>query len=151
MENDFLVKRFPKQKPDIKVVSGKGSYLFAEDGKKYFDMTSGYSGCVAVGYSNKKVLDAISKQYENIQYLSANDFDFEHASQVAELITRNLRPNLDKVWFNGGGGSEAIEGALKLSFLDHQANGNRNKKWFIARKESYHGITLFANSLTDIL
>ena len=38
---------------------------------------------------------------------------------------------------------------MKLSFLTHQAYGQKKKKWFIGRDQSYHGIGTDAISIAE--
>ena len=49
------------------------------------------------------------------------------------MITKTINKNLNKVWFNGGGGSEAIENALKrieiLNDSDKKSVLEEYKEW----------------------
>ena len=50
------------------------------------------------------------------------------------------RPGLDHVFYVSGG-SEAIEAALKLARQYFVERGEPQRRYFIARRQSYHGIT----------
>jgi adenosylmethionine-8-amino-7-oxononanoate aminotransferase len=56
---------------------------------------------------------------------------------------------LNKVFFVGGSGGEACEASMKLSYQFHCAIGKPKKKWFISRKQSYHGSSSDAMAIGD--
>ena len=148
--NSSVIRRLPFSKPKGSIIKGEGLYLFNDKGVKLLDMTAGYSACVALGYSNSKVIKAIKLQMENLPFLCNIEWHNPHVDELGDILTKNTPDCLDKVWFSGGSGSESIESAMKLSFLTHQVQGNKEKTWFISREESYHGITLFSNAITDL-
>jgi adenosylmethionine-8-amino-7-oxononanoate aminotransferase len=67
--------------------------------------------------------------------------EFLHAIQVSiieasiELSNHNL-------------GSDATETAVKLAIQYHNLRGEEGRKYFISRKQSYHGSTIFSLSLS---
>jgi len=83
-------------------------------------------------------------------YLNNIEWINPSVEELGALLTKSTPNSLNQVWFNGGSGSEAIESALKLSYLTHYVNDNLEKTWFISRDESYHGITLWANAITNL-
>ena len=57
----YKAKVMPTYTPSVVLASGKGITVRDVDGLSYYDFTSGI-GVQAVGYSNKKVVEAIQKQ-----------------------------------------------------------------------------------------
>ena len=105
---------------------------------------------MALGYSHPEVLDAMRAQLGGVNYASSQGWSNRMAEELAELLLSDAPAGLDRVWFSGCSGSEAIESALHLSFQTHYALGSKTRKWFICRENSFHGITTGANSVTTI-
>ncbi len=120
--------------PALEFKSAKGIYLHGVDGKKYMDLISGIS-VSNLGHHNPKVVHAIKKQLSKHSYLMVYG-EYVVAPQVeyAKLLTSYLPKKLNNVYFVSSG-SEAVEGALKLS------KRSTNRTEIIAFKNSYHGST----------
>ena len=69
-------------------------------------------------------------------------------SNVQKIQKAMTKHSLDKVFFVGSSGGEACEAAMKLSFQYHHVKGKK-KRWFISRKQSYHGSSSDTLSLGD--
>ncbi|MFT9004198.1 MAG: acetylornithine transaminase [Liquorilactobacillus hordei] len=123
--------RFP-----FEIVKGEGVTLFDETGKKYLDLTSGIGVC-NLGYSSKKVKNAISDQLDKIWHTS-NLYESQLQEDVAELLIKGANK---KVYFCNSG-TEANEAALKLA---RKATG---KSKMMAFDHSFHGRSYGSLSLT---
>jgi len=122
---------------------GEGSYLVAEDGTRYLDMISGI-GVNALGYGDRRLIDAISVQAEKIIHAS-NLFmlapQFDLAAKLREIT------GLSKVFF-ANSGTEAIEAAIKISRKWAAQSGDADKKEVLSLSNCFHGRTYGAMSLT---
>ena len=127
---------------DILLEKGDGVYLYDNKGNKYLDFFSGI-GVNALGYNNKYYNNALKKQINKILHIS----NLFHNQNIA-LAAKNLAKasGLDRVFFTNSG-TEAIEGALKVA-KKFAFNKNIKNPQFIAFKNSFHGRTLGALSLT---
>ncbi|WP_297194199.1 aspartate aminotransferase family protein [uncultured Campylobacter sp.] len=132
-----IYKRF-----DITLSKGDGVYLFDTKGKKYLDFASGIGVC-ALGYRHKTYTQDLHKQIDKILH-SSNLFYNENI----EKATQNLSnaSGLEKVFFVNSG-TEAMEGAFKVAKKFAYKKNIKNPQ-FIAFKNSFHGRTLGALSLT---
>ncbi len=85
-EEEYLLhtyKRIP-----IEISHGEGVYLFSVDGKKYLDFFSGLA-VNALGYGNKKVIQAIEEQIKKFIHLSnyyINSPQIELAERLVKLF-----------------------------------------------------------------
>lgn len=130
-------------KPNLtRVVSGEGVYVIDNKGNKYLDACGG-AAVSCLGHSNQKVKQAIIDQTSKIPYAHSSFFTNEPQEQLAEHLITHSKGNFSQVYLVSGG-SEAIEASLKLSRQYFLEQGKVSKKYFIARKQSYHGNTLGA-------
>ncbi len=128
----------------LAVTHGEGSYLFTSDGSRYLDMISGI-GVSALGYGDRRVIDAIVRQSERIIHAS-NLFMLEPQFRLAETLLDIS--GLSKV-FLANSGTEAVEAALKLSRKWASRSGKQEKREIVSLSNCFHGRTYGAMSLTD--
>lgn len=114
----------------LELVSGKGVWLRAANGKQYLDA---YNNVPHVGHAHPAVANAVSKQMRklalNTRYLNDRVVDY------AEDLLGRLHPTLDRVSF-ANSGSEANELALRMARF---ASGHTG---ILVSDYSYHGTTL---------
>lgn len=127
-------KRFP-----ITIVSGTGSYIFDDKGKKYLDFLSGWS-VSNLGHRPPQVVDAITKQAQQLIHVP-NVFYLEPQARLAKLLVQNSIEG--KVFFSNSG-TEANEAAIKFAKLYGQ--GKRYK--IITTERSFHGRTAASMAAT---
>ncbi len=125
---------------DLNIVKAEGVKLTDINGKEYIDLISGIS-VSNVGHCHPHVVNAIYEQSKKFMHLMVYG-EFNQSPQVhyAKLLTSHLPESLNCVYYTTGG-SEAIEGAMKLA---KRATGRSN---FVSFKNSYHGSTQGALSL----
>ena len=123
-------------------VSGDGPYIIAEDGKRYID-ASGGAAVSCLGHSNQKVRQAIKDQTDKIAFAHTSFFTSKPAEELADFLIERAPEGLGYAYFVSGG-SEAVESALKLARQYFIELGEDSRKYFIARRQSYHGNTLGA-------
>lgn len=126
-------------------VGGDGVYVIDSDGNRYIDGCGG-AAVSSLGYSYEPLKQAISAQLERLPFVHSSFFTTEVIEQTAEVLIAGTNNQMDKVFFVSGG-SEAIESSIKMARQYFVEIGQDSKRYFIARKQSYHGNTLGALSL----
>jgi len=124
----------------IEVESAQGVWLYGPSGKKYIDLISGVS-VSNTGHRHPKVTDAVKNQIDLYMHLMVygeiiQSPQVKYAERLAGLLSENLN-----VCYFVNSGSEAIEGAIKLS---RRFTGRSRILYF---KNAYHGSTLGALSI----
>ena len=137
---------YQSRQPRPMLDRGEGIYLYATDGRRYIDGSSG-AMVSNIGHSNPAVLEAMRAQMAKATFGYRLHFQTEAAEKLAARTAQHLAPGLDRVFFVSGG-SEAVESAIKLArqYAITQGQGSRWK--VISRYPSYHGCTLGALALT---
>ncbi len=133
--------RHTKNMPPL-ALSGEGCYLLDASGKRYFD-GSGGAAVSCLGHGDPEVIEAIKTQVEKLAFAHTGFFTSEPAEKLADLLIANAPGELDRVLFVSGG-SEANEAAIKLARQYFVEKGETNRRFLIARRQSYHGNTLGA-------
>lgn len=125
---------------NLEIVKAGGIFQYASDGKVYVDLISGFN-VANIGHSHPKVVRAVQDQATAYMHLIVYG-EFVEAPQIsyAKLLTENLPPSLNCVYFTNSG-AEATEGAMKL------AKRSTGRSRMIAFHQSYHGSTQGALSL----
>ncbi len=118
---------------------GEGAWLFAENGEKYLDFSSGIAVNV-LGHANPILVKALCEQAKKLWHVS-NIFTIEGQEKLAEKITQNCFA--ERVFF-GNSGTEAIEGVLKTIRRFHFAKGSPHKTEIITMEGAFHGRSLAA-------
>ncbi|HEY7244849.1 MAG TPA: aspartate aminotransferase family protein [Xanthobacteraceae bacterium] len=111
-------------------------------GKEYIDASSG-AAVSCLGHSHPDVLAAMHEQLDRLAYAHTSFFTTEAAEELADELVTRAPEGVDRVFFVSGG-SEAIEAALKLARQYFVELGQPRRRYVIARRQSYHGITLGA-------
>lgn len=124
----------------------EGIYLWAKDGKRYLDGSSG-AMVSNIGHSNPAVLEAMRRQMEKSTFGYRLHFQTEASEALAEKTAAISPKGLNRVFFVSGG-SEAVESTLKLARQYALARGEAQRFKVISREPSYHGATLGALAVT---
>jgi len=129
-----------------RIVKGRGVRLIGEDGRSYIDGSSGpVLSCL--GHCHPEVIDAITHQYRQLEFAFSETFATEPIDALADFITAETGDGLDRITFVSGG-SEAVETCLRIAIQYHVAKGNPGCTRFISRRQSWHGYTLGALSVS---
>jgi len=120
-------------------VSGKGIVIRDGTGKDYID-ASGGAAVSCLGHSHPDVLAAMRAQLDHLEYAHTSFFTTQAAEELADDLVAHAPAGLGHVFYVSGG-SEAIEAALKLARQYFVEIGQPERKYLIARRQSYHGIT----------
>ena len=127
----------------IAFIKGEGARVWDADGKEYIDFLAGIA-VNSMGYNNKKLIDAICGQAENILH-SSNLFWVEKQAHLAKLLCQNSFG--DKVFFCNSG-TEANEAAIKLVRKYSINKYNKDRFVIVSMVNSFHGRTMGALSAT---
>lgn len=130
--------RFP-----ITLDRGDGVYLYDTDGKKYLDFMAGIA-VSGLGYGNVELKNALKEQIDNLLH-SSNLYYNTTCGKAAEALRR--ASGMDRIFFTNSG-AEANEGALKAARKYAWQKKSRRFE-FIAMKDSFHGRTMGALSVTE--
>ena len=96
-----------------------------------------------LGHSHPDVIAAMRAQLDTLEYAHTSFFTTQPAEELAGDLVAHAPAGLDHVFYVSGG-SEAIEAALKLARQYFVERGEPQRRYLIARRQSYHGITLGA-------
>ncbi|OTA60351.1 aminotransferase, class III [Hypoxylon sp. EC38] len=129
----------------ILVVGGQGNYLYLADGRKILDACGG-AAVACIGHGVKEVSDAIITQTATISYAPWGFLDSQSRRDLSKWLSKSSGGHFAKAWITSSG-SEAMEGAIKLAHEYFVWTGEPQRVNYIAREESYHGITLGALSV----
>jgi adenosylmethionine-8-amino-7-oxononanoate aminotransferase len=148
-----IVQTAVKQLPIA--LSGDGIYITVKDPESgevrtLIDANSG-AAVSSVGHGDEeikqKMVEAVQGQIYNFPLLSTNN----QSEELAQfLIEHSPKGAFESATFTGSG-SESNENALKIVRKYHIENGDLKRVKFISRKQSYHGFTLGALSISDNL
>jgi len=128
---------------DLFVGRGSGTAVFDLEGRRYLDFLAGIA-VNALGYAHPRLTRVLREQSERLIHCSNlfyHPFQGELARRLAELS------GMEKVFFTNSG-TEAIEAALKISRAHARSRGHHDKTRLLAMKNSFHGRTLGALSIT---
>jgi adenosylmethionine-8-amino-7-oxononanoate aminotransferase len=129
-----------------RVASGKGIYVWDQDGNRYID-ASGGPATFCIGHGNEEVNEAIKTQLDKIAFGYRYHFRSDAAEELSEVIREKAGGDLKHMIFTTGG-SESVEGCLKLALQYHTARGEMSRRRFISRERSWHGNTIGALSVS---
>ena len=124
------------------VAAGRGATLTDVDGNTFIDFAGGV-GCMNVGHSHPRVVEAIRDQAERFTHTDFTVIPYENYVGLAERLLE-LAPisgETRAAFFNSG--AEAIENSIKF------ARAYTKRSAVIAFEGAFHGRTLLALSLTS--
>jgi len=128
------------ENPPVIVSESDGVYIGDIDGKKYLDCTASLWN-VNAGHNRAEIKQAIVDQLDKLAYYNT----FGNASNppsiaLSALLMEMLEPEgMSRVLFSSGG-SDAVEGALKISRQYWKLVGKPEKTKFFSLKNAYHGV-----------
>lgn len=120
---------------------GRGAIVWDVDGNRFLDMAAGIAVC-ATGHCHPHVVSAIQGQAEKFLHMSGTDFYYETQVGLAERLCSYAPIKGPKRIFFTNSGTEAIEGAIKLT--RYRTRGHQ----MLAFYGAFHGRTMGALSLT---
>jgi 4-aminobutyrate---pyruvate transaminase len=131
------------------IARGEGVYVYDDNGKRYLEGMAGLWS-TSLGFSEKRLVEAAVRQMEKLPtYHIFNGRSTEPTIELAEALLKIVPKGLGKVLF-ANSGSEANDQAAKIVWFYNNAIGRPRKKKIIGRVRGYHGITVFAGSMTGL-
>ena len=116
---------------------GKGSFLYATNGKKYLDFVQGIAvNCL--GHSNDYLNRAILNQSKKLWHVS-NAFTIPEQEKLARKLKQ--KTFADYIFFQNSG-AEATEAAIKFARRYFYSKGQKRKNRVLCINNSFHGRTL---------
>jgi len=132
------------------IQSGKGTYLYDIEGRRYIDGVS--SLWVTVHGHRKAAIDqAIIGQVRRLSHSTLLGLAHRPSIELARELVRIAPRGLAKVFYSDNG-STAVEVACKIAFQYWQqaSPATKRKRGFVSLKHAYHGDTLGSVSLGGI-
>ena len=125
----------------VVIERGQGATLTDVDGNTFIDFTGGV-GCLNVGHSHPRVVEAAQEQLERFSHTDFTIVPYETYVRLAERLCE-LAPISDAraAFFNAG--TEAVENAVKF------ARSHTGRPAVIGFEGAFHGRTLLSLSLTS--
>ena len=126
----------------VVVAEGRGAMLTDVDGNTFIDFTGGV-GCLNVGHSHPRVVEAAQEQLERFAHTDFTIVPYEVYVDLAERLTElaPVRKPAKAAFFNAG--TEAVENAVKF------ARSYTKRSAVIAFEGAFHGRTLLSLTMTS--
>jgi acetylornithine/N-succinyldiaminopimelate aminotransferase len=121
---------------DVAFERGEGSYLYAVDGRRFLDFTSGIA-VNNLGHCHPTVVKALQEQAARLWHTS-NLYRIAHGEQLAQRLVEN---SFADTMFFSNSGAEAIEGGIKLVRKYQYVNGQPRRYKIICFDQAFHGRT----------
>jgi len=130
----------------IPIKRAKGVWLYDFDGNKYLDATSSW-WVNLFGHNQPLIKAKIKKQIDLLEHSMIAGLTHEPVIELSEQLAK-----LTKLGhcFYGSDGANAIEIAIKMSIHFWRQNKQQRKNKLVYLRNSYHGETLGALSVTSI-
>ena len=119
---------------DVAFVRGEGSYLFAEDGKRYLDLGAGIA-VAAFGHANPRLNAALTEQAGKLWHVS-NLYRVPGQESLSRRLTEATFA--DAVFFTNSG-TEAVELAIKTARRYQFVNGHPERFHIVSFTGAFHG------------
>lgn len=141
LEEEYLFPTYKRS--ELFCSHGSGVYVYDLSGKRYLDLLAGIS-VNSLGYNHPRLTRVLVEQGQRLIHSSNlfyNPYQGLLAKKLAEIS------GMSKVFFTNSG-TEAIEAALKIARAYGHALGQEDKSVILALKNSFHGRTFGALSIT---
>jgi acetylornithine/N-succinyldiaminopimelate aminotransferase len=122
---------------DLTFERGEGAYIFADNGEKYLDFTSGVA-VTGLGHCHPHLVKVLTDQAQKLWHCS-NLFEVAGQKKLAE---RFIAHSFAETAFFCNSGAEALECAIKIARKYQSATGHPEKYRILACTGSFHGRTL---------
>jgi acetylornithine/N-succinyldiaminopimelate aminotransferase len=122
---------------DLAFERGEGAWLFAVNGDRYLDFTSGVA-VNALGHAHPHLIEAIAEQAKKVWHVS----NLYRIPEGERLAARLCAASFADVAFFGNSGAEAMECAIKMARKYQSASGKPERFRIITYEGAFHGRTL---------
>ncbi len=141
LEEEYLFPTYKRY--GVFVSHGSGAYIYDLEGHRYLDFLSGIA-VNSLGYNHPRLIHVLLEQGQRVIHCS-NLFYHPYQGQLAKRLADIS--GMAKVFFTNSG-TEAMEAALKIARAYPRSLAKENKTLILALKNSFHGRTFGALSIT---
>ncbi|KAI0272306.1 hypothetical protein BC834DRAFT_1030472 [Gloeopeniophorella convolvens] len=127
-------------------MKAQGIYITLEDGREVIDGVGG-AAVACIGNGHPAVVEALKEQVDKLSYVYNMQLSNEPAEELAKVLIDSGKGAFDLCGFFAGG-SEAMEGVIKLARQYWYEQKQPQRKNFISRDLSYHGNTVATLALS---
>ncbi|MDP3215278.1 MAG: acetylornithine transaminase [Deltaproteobacteria bacterium] len=131
------------KQPPLVMTRGEGCRLYDTDGRSYLDLYAGIAVCV-LGHAHPALVRALTEQASRLGHIANLYYNDKQIELAAQLCART---GMDRVFFTNSG-TEANEGALKLSRRWFFTQGDPERTGIVATWSSFHGRTMGSVAMT---
>ncbi|MDO9018397.1 MAG: acetylornithine transaminase [Myxococcales bacterium] len=131
------------KQPPLVMTRGEGCRLYDTDGRSYLDLYAGIAVCV-LGHAHPALVRALTEQAARLGHIANLYYNDKQIELAAQLCART---GMDRVFFTNSG-TEANEGALKLSRRWFFTQGDPERTGIVATWSSFHGRTMGSVAMT---
>jgi adenosylmethionine-8-amino-7-oxononanoate aminotransferase len=125
--------------PDI-IARGEGSWIWDLDGHKLIDGVGGLWSA-NLGFGRREIRDAIVAQLDELAFYNTfRGTTHPRAIELSARLVQLMEPDGVAAVFFSNGGSDAVEGALKLARQYWKLKGQGDRTKFVALRQGYHGV-----------
>jgi len=141
LEDTYLFPTYKRS--ELFCSRGSGVYVYDLDGKRYLDLLAGIS-VNSLGYNHPRLVKALVEQGQRLIH-SSNLFYNPYQGLLAKRLAE--KAGMSKAFFTNSG-TEAIEAGLKVARAYGHAHGGDRKSVILTLRNSFHGRTFGALSIT---
>jgi len=144
----FTPNRSFKQAPRM-LTRAEGMTFWDDAGNSLLDGCSGLF-CCPLGHGRPEILDAITRQYRELDFGPPFQYSHPGAFELAERVAELTPADLKRVFFVNSG-SEAVDTAMKIALAYHRSRGEGQRTRFVSRERAYHGVNFGGVSLSGMV
>ena len=134
--------------PPLAIARGEGPWLYDVEGKRYLDGISSW-WVNLFGHAHPQINAALKDQLDTLAHAMLSGCTHAPVVELSERLAALTGHQLGHCFYASDGAS-AVEISLKMSFHFWRNTGRAEKREFVCLKNSYHGETLGALSVTDV-
>jgi adenosylmethionine-8-amino-7-oxononanoate aminotransferase len=149
-DRKYIWHPFTQQKnmaSPIAIVKGEGTLVYDENGNSYIDAISSWWVNLH-GHGNAYIAEKLYKQALQLEQVIFAGFTHQPAVELAERLLPLLPGEFSRIFYSDNG-STSTEVALKMSIQYWWNKGETKRTKIFAFKDSYHGDTFGAMSVSD--
>ncbi|AYA36855.1 adenosylmethionine--8-amino-7-oxononanoate transaminase [Hymenobacter oligotrophus] len=130
----------------IPVVRGEGAWLIAEDGTRYLDAVASWWVNLH-GHAHPHITQRVSAQLATLEHVIFAGFTHPAAVELAEGLLQILPSTQNRIFYSDNGAT-SVEVAIKMALQYFHNHGQPQRRTIIAFRDSYHGDTFGAMSVS---
>ncbi|MCD6681009.1 MAG: aminotransferase class III-fold pyridoxal phosphate-dependent enzyme [Burkholderiaceae bacterium] len=128
-----------EQPPDI-IARGEGSWIWDIDGHRMVDGVGGLWSA-NLGFGRREIRDAIVAQLDELAFYNTfRGTTHPRAIELSARLVEVMRSDGVAAVLFSNGGSDAVEGALKIARQYWKLRGQSDRTKFISLRQGYHGV-----------